>query len=90
MAESTHSIYKSEFMKGKYSVDVDEHIKHLKEFMEYYNDKRFPFEFHGCAPTEVLEGETPVKSRFRKQIEERRKERIDENRVSNECSLVCV
>jgi len=90
MAESTHSIYKSEFMKGKYSVDVDEHIKHLEEFIEYYNDKRFPFEFYGCVPTEVLNGETPDKSRFRKQIEEQRKERIAENRAFNECSLVCV
>ncbi len=90
MAESTHSIYKSGFMQGKYSVDVTKHIKRLEEFIEYYNDKRSLFEFHGCVPKEVLNGETPDKSRFRKQIEERKVERIAENRAFKECSLVCV
>lgn len=90
MAESTHSIYKTEFMQEKYSVDVIQHLIHLEAFIKYYNDNRFPFEFFGFTPIEILNGEIPNKAMFREQISERRQLRITENRAFNECSLVCV
>ena len=90
MAESTHSIYKTEFLKKKHSVDTEQHLKDIETFFTYYNESRFPFEFFGLTPMEVLNGETPDKARFRKQIEQRRKDRVIENRAFNDCSLVCV
>ena len=90
MAESTHSIYKTEFMQGKYSVDVHQHLSHLETFMSYYNDDRFPFEFFGFTPMEVLNGEVPNKAMFREQIKERRIERLVDNRAFNACPLACV
>jgi hypothetical protein len=35
-------------------------------------------------------GKMLYKARFRKQIEQRRKDRVIENRAFNDCSLVCI
>ena len=90
MAESTHSIYKSEFLQKKHSLDIDQHFQHLDEFMEYYNHHRYPFEHFGLTPHEVLDGQTPCKFRFREQIKNRQKERLEENRVFNGCPALCL
>jgi len=90
MAESTHSIYKSEYLRGKYSVDVKQHFKDLETFIAYYNYNRFPFEFYGLTPMEVLKGEKPDKTKFREQINQGQKRRLEENRAFNECPLVCI
>jgi hypothetical protein len=90
MSESTHSIYKSEFLRKKFSVNIKEHFKHLDEFMDYFNHERYPSEHFGLTPYEVLEGEKPNKFRFREQIKNRQKERVLENRAFNGCPLVCV
>jgi hypothetical protein len=89
MAESTHSIYKSEFLQGKHSVDKEDHLKNITAFFNYYNDNRFPFEFYGLTPMEVLKGETPDKAKFKEHIENAHKERLKENREFNGCPMVC-
>ena len=33
MSESTHSIYKSEFLQKQHSINLDQHFKHLDRFM---------------------------------------------------------
>ena len=68
MAESTHSISKTEFMQGSHSLDKNQHLKDLETFFSYYNEERYPFEFYGLTPKEVLNGEKPDKSKFKKQI----------------------
>ncbi|MCH2229648.1 MAG: hypothetical protein MK105_04825 [Crocinitomicaceae bacterium] len=90
MSESTHSIYKSEFLRKKFSLDIKEHFKHLDEFMDYHNHERYPYEHFGLTPYDVLEGEKPNKFRFREQIKNRQKERILENRAFNGCPLACI
>lgn len=90
MSESTHSIYKSEFLQKKFSLDIQEHLKHLEEFMDYYNHKRYPFEHSGLTPHEVLDGEIPNKFKFSEQIKNRQKERLEENRNFNGCPFLCV
>src|SRR5690554_323787 len=89
MAESTHSIYKSEFLQGKHSIDKEDHLKNITLFFKYYNNNRFPFEFYGLTPMEVLNGEKPDKTKYRKQIQNEQKDRLQENREFNGCPLVC-
>jgi len=89
MAESTHSIYKTEFLKGKHSLDKENHLKNITAFFNYYNDYRFPFEFYGLTPMEVLNGEKPDKTKYREQIQNAQKERLKEKREFNGCPLVC-
>lgn len=90
MAESTHSIYKSEFLQKKHSLNVEQHFQHLDEFMKYFNHDRYPFEHFGLTPYEVLEGETPNKFRFREQIKNRQKQRLEENRAFNGCPVLYI
>src|SRR5690554_2262213 len=89
MAESTHSIYKSEFLQGKHSIDKEDLLKNITLFFNYYNNNRFPFEFYGLTPMEVLNGKTPDKAKYREQIKNEQKERLQENREFNGCPLVC-
>ena len=90
MSESTHSIYKSEFLQKRLSLDVKQHFEHLDQFMEYYNNQRYPSEHYGLTPYEVLEGEMPNKFRFTEQIKNRQKERLEENRSFNGCPIQCI
>jgi ACT domain-containing protein len=90
MAESTHSIYKSEFMQSRFSKNQEEHLQDLKQFVDYYNNERYPSDFHGLTPTEVLQGQKPDKTMFREQIKTRKKERLEENRNFNNCPLICI
>jgi transposase InsO family protein len=88
MAESTHSIFKTEFMRRKHSVDKPQHLKDLERFVHYYNHQRFPCEHLGYTPMEVLEGTRPNRHLFSEQIAEARKYRVLKNQVFNECQLV--
>jgi transposase InsO family protein len=88
MAESTHSIYKTEFLKGKIVSSKLEHVQSIIRFVEYYNYKRFPTELFGYNPMEIINGEIPDKYRFTKQIAQARIDRIKENQDFNQCKLV--
>jgi len=90
MSESTHSIYKTEFMKTKFSLNIKQHLNDLDTFMIYYNDQRYPCEHYGLNPIEVLQGETPNKFRFREQIKNARTERIEVNKAFNQCPILCI
>jgi transposase InsO family protein len=90
MAESTHSIYKSEFLQKKLSLNIEQHFEHLDQFMEYHDHQRYPFEHFGLTPYEVLGGEIPNKFQFREQIGNRQKERLEENRSFNGCPVLCI
>jgi len=70
MSESTHSIYKTEFLKGKISVNVKEHLKSLTHFYRYYNYERFPTELFGLHPMEVIEGKKIDKHYYKEQIKQ--------------------
>jgi len=90
MSESTHSIYKTEFMKTKFSLNIKQHLNDLDTFLIYYNDLRYPCEHYGLNPIEVLQGETPYKFRFREQIKNARTERIEVNKAFNQCPILCI
>jgi hypothetical protein len=90
MSESTHSIYKTEFMRGGYSPDVNQHMNDLARFMTYYNLERYPTEHFGLRPSEVLHGEKPDRNRFKEQIQKGKEERIITNRLFNDCPFVCL
>ena len=47
MAESTHSIYKTEFLKGQVSRTVKNHLDSLEKFVTYYNYERSPGDLCG-------------------------------------------
>lgn len=86
MSESTHSIYKTEFMRGKYSLNTQSHLKDLERFVQYYNYEKYPTELHGYTTVEIIQGKIPDKGRFKEQILEARKNRIEANQQFNECS----
>lgn len=87
MAESTHSLYKTEFLRGKNAFDEIDHIKNLKQFVEYYNYQRYPSDHFGLTTLEVLHGKIPDKHFFQQQIAEAKQKRIEENRTFNQCSI---
>jgi transposase InsO family protein len=83
MAESTHSIYKTEFMRKRFSLDEPHDIKNIERFVRYYNHERFPCEHFGYSPMEVLEGAKPNRYLFSQQIGEARKDRVLKNQAFN-------
>jgi len=89
MSESTHSIYKTEYMKGQFSYNIVQHQKDLEEFMIYYNYVRYLSRHYGLTTMEVLDGQLPNKQRFQNQIQEGRTHRIEKNRAFNQCPMIC-
>jgi len=85
MSESTHSIYKTEFMNGKISLNTKSHLKSLKQFFVYYNEERYFTEHIGLRPINVLGGKIPNKFMYKEQIEQARKDRIKTNQKFNAC-----
>jgi len=88
MSESTHSIYKTEFLHGKYSLNEKTHLKDLKRFVEYYNYHRYPTELFGLTPMEVIQGKIPDKHHFKEQIQTARKNRVEINQKFNDCKIL--
>jgi len=90
MSESTHSIYKTEFLNGKYSLNEKTHLKDLKHFVEYYNHHRYPTDLFGLTPFEVVNGKIPDKNHFKEKIQEARKNRVIINQQFNDCKIALV
>ncbi len=88
MAESTHSIYKTEFLKGHISRTVKNHLDNLKNFVYYYNYERHPSDLYGLHPMEVINGKIPDKNYFKNQIAEAKLNRVIINRTFNKCAFV--
>lgn len=80
MSESTHSIFKSEFLQKQTCFNQESYLKSVEEFIEYYNNERYPGDHHGLTALEVLNGEIPTKNRFSEQIKEGRKIRLEANK----------
>jgi len=87
MSESTHRIYKSEFKQSKVAQNLAAHLKDLEEFIDYYNNKRYPTELYGYTPSQVLEGAIPDKHLFKEQRLEAKQQRIEENRKFMDCPV---
>jgi len=87
MSESTHSIYKTEFLHGKYSLNEKSHLKDLERFVEYYNHYRYPTELYGLNPMEVIQGKIPDKHYFKEQIQFSRISRVQANQKFNACKI---
>lgn len=88
MSESTHSIYKTEFMNGKLSLNTQTHLQDLERFVQYYNYQRYPTELYGYTTMEIIQGKIPDKHRFTAQILEARQQRIITNQQFNDCNAV--
>lgn len=88
MAESTHSIYKTEFMRKELSKTTHEHLINLARFFDYYNNERYPTELYGLSPSEVLKGKTPNKHHYKERILQARKDRILVNQNFNKCPVI--
>ena len=89
MSESTHRIYKTEFMRGKLSLNQQIHLQDLQRFEYYYNYERYPTELYGYTTMEIIKGKIPDKKRFKKQIREARNSRVVANQKFNNCTLKC-
>lgn len=87
MSESTHRIYKTEFLHGKYSLNEKSHLKDLEKFVAYYNDHRYPTELYGLTPMEVIQGKIPDKHFFKEKIQDARKNRVAVNQEFNACGI---
>ncbi len=85
MSEITHSIYKSEFMGGKYSQDQMSHLESLDAFMTYYNHHRYPCRLYGKTPMEIINGQSIDKSMFIEILRKAKVNRLEINRNFNEC-----
>jgi hypothetical protein len=57
MSESTHRIFRREFLHGRVPKNKAEHEKWLEEFVHYYSHQRYPTDHLGLTPYEVLNGE---------------------------------
>lgn len=79
MAESTHSIYKTEFLKGKISQHKKQHLDCLDSFVDYYNHHRFPNDLFGLTLFEIINGKLPDKNFFKNQIAEAKLDRVITN-----------
>lgn len=90
MSESTHSIYKTEFLKKQISKNIIEHHNNLLLFFDYYNNERFPTELFGCTPLQVLNGKIPNKLLFKELINQARKDRVVTNKNFNDCPILSV
>jgi len=90
MSESTHSIYKTEFMKSKFSLNINQHFIDLDQFMLYYNYERYTCEHYGVIPMDVLNGEIHNKAKYKEPINEVRIKRIEKNKEFNQCLLQCI
>ncbi len=88
MAESTHSIYKTEFLKGQVSRVVKNHLDSLERFVTYYNYERFPADLCGLHPMEVIAGKIPNKEYFKNQIAEAKLNRVATNKAFNKCAFM--
>lgn len=88
MAESTHSIYKTEFLRGQVSRTVKNHLDSLERFVEYYNYQRYPTNLFGLCPMEVVAGNIPDKDSFKQQIAEAKLNRTLANNAFNKCDSV--
>lgn len=88
MAESTHSIYKTEFLKGQISRTVKSHLDSLEQFVDYYNYVRLPGDLCGLHPMEVIAGKIPDKDYFKEQIAEAKLKRVISNRNFNKCAFM--
>lgn len=89
MSESTHAIFKTEFLQRKISPNRKQHLKDLNQFVYLYNHQRFPFELYGLTPMEVLNGEIPSRHRFAEQTAQARILRLEKNKNFNQCPLIC-
>lgn len=88
MAESTHSIYKTEFLKGQISRATKSHLDNLEQFVEYYNHQRHPADLCGLHPMEVINGKIPDKDYFKNQIAKAKANRVTTNKAFNSCAFM--
>lgn len=88
MAESTHSIYKTEFLKGQVSRTINNHLDSLEQFVHYYNYERHPADLYGLHPMEVINGKIPDKDYFKNQIAEAKINRVSTNKTFNKCVFI--
>ncbi len=88
MAESTHHIYKNEFLRGFISRSIKNHLDSLARFVYYYNHERRPGELYGPTPMQVIDGKIPDKHYFKEQISKAKMDRIATNRAFNACAFV--
>lgn len=87
MSESTHSIYKTGFMKKQLSKNETEHLENIAQFVTQYNEHRYPTELYGLTPLEVIHDNIPDKHLYREQIQQARKDRISVNQQFNDCPI---
>ena len=85
MSESTHSIYKTEFMRKLLSINIRAHHKHLALFVEFYNYHRYSTTSYGLAPMEIVNGKIPDKHYFKDRIKQAQIDRIAINQSFNDC-----
>jgi len=76
-------------MQRKLSVNIEQHIKDLDNFMNYYNHERYPGDLYGNTPYEVLNGSKPYKNKFHDVIKEAQQNRLTQNRTFNNCPVMC-
>ncbi|MCF6168793.1 MAG: IS3 family transposase [Lutibacter sp.] len=88
MAESTHSIYKTEFLKRQISRTVKNHLDSLKRFIHYYNYERHPADLYGLTTMEVINGKIPDKDYFKNQIAEAKLNGVTTNKAFNKYAFV--
>jgi len=87
MSESTHRIYKTDFMNGEISIDITAHLKSLEQFFQYYNHDRLPCRLHGRNPIEVIDGSPIDRHLFSERLKASREERLGENKRFNSCII---
>ena len=85
MSESTHKIYKTDFMNGEISEDIASHLQSLENFMDYFGNQRYPCRLYGKTPNEILSGQIIDKHIFTETLKQAKVDRAEANRKFNQC-----
>jgi len=88
MAESTHRIFRMEFLHGRVPRNKAECDKWIEEFVHYYSHQRYPTDHLGLTVMEVLNGIKPDKDKYKHEKELARQNRYETNIKFEDCPFV--
>lgn len=88
MAESTHRIFRMEFLHGRLPKNKTECDQWIEEFVHYYSYDRYPTDHLGLTVMEVLNGVKPDKDKYKREKELARQKRYETNVKFEDCPFV--
>jgi hypothetical protein len=86
MIEGSFHLFKHDFLNGETITTALQCDKKINEFINHCLHRYFG-ELYGTTPAQILDGAIPDKHKFKKQIEQAKKDRIIANKLFNGCTM---